>query len=144
MGTIRLGDRPPLTLAPNVTVAQAARALTERNVGAAAIMDGGRLTGVVSERDILKKVVAAGRDAEKTSVREIMSSPAVTVSVKTRVSEAANLMRERHIRHLPVLDESGTLVAMLALRYLLYDMMDDMQRNVADLVGYIMTDGPGG
>ena len=53
-------------------------------------------------------------------------------------------MRKHHIRHLVVLDEHETLVGMLALRYLLYDLMDDMERNVSDLMGHIMTDGPGG
>ena len=54
------------------------------------------------------------------------------------------LMRKHHIRHLIVLDANQSLVGMLALRYLLYDLMDDMERSVGDLIGYIMKDGPGG
>lgn len=54
------------------------------------------------------------------------------------------LIREHHIRHLVVVDEHETLVGMLALRYLLYDLMDDMERNVGELMGYLVTDGPGG
>ena len=92
----------------------------------------------------MHKVVAAERDAATTRVRDIMSSPARSVGLKTTVDEAAALMREHHIRHLVVLDDNGALVGMLALRYLLYDLMDDMQRNVGDLIGYIMADGPGG
>mgnify|MGYP003348898716 CR=1 FL=1 len=100
--------------------------------------------GVVSERDVLKKIVAAGRDPDRTLIREIMTSPVITVGARTTVPEAAELMRKHHIRHLVVVDDDGRLVGMLALRYLLYDMMNDMQRDVSDLLGYIMLDGPGG
>jgi CBS domain-containing protein len=144
MGQIRLGNKPPLTVAPDDTVAQAARAMSERNVGAATVVDGSGVAGVVTERDVMRKVVAAGADPANTRVRDIMSSPVVSVSLRTSVATAAELMRSQHIRHLVVVDDNQKLVGMLALRYLLYDLMDDMQRNVGDLIGYIMIDGPGG
>jgi CBS domain-containing protein len=135
---------PPLTVTSEDTVVQAARAMTERRVGAATVLDGTRVAGVVTERDVLEKVVAAGRDPVATRVRDIMSSPAVSIGVNTPVATAAALMRKHHIRHLVVLDENEALVGMLALRYVLYDLMDDMERKVGDLVGYLMIDGPGG
>ncbi len=141
---IRLGERSPLTVAPEDTVVQAARAMTERGVGAATVLEGTRVIGVVTERDVLRKVVAAGGDPENMCVRDIMSSPARSVGVNTPVAAAAAIMREHHIRHLVVLDEHEALVGMVALRYLLYDLMDDMERTLGDLTGYIMTDGPGG
>jgi CBS domain-containing protein len=144
MGLIRLGNKPPLTVEPDQTVYQAACAMTDRQVGAAAVVEGRAVVGVVSERDVMKKVVAARGDPGAVRVRDIMSSPVLSVSLKTSVADAADLMRKNHIRHLVVLDKHGDLVGMLALRYLLYDLMDDMQRNVGDLMGYIMTDGPGG
>ncbi len=144
MSLIRPGSRPPLTVTPEDTVVRAARAMTERRVGAAAVIEGTRVTGVVTERDVLQKVVAAGRDPETTRVRDIMSSPALSIGMNTSLTEAAALMRKHHIRHLVVVDERDALVGMLALRYLLYDLMDDMERKVGDLVGYLMTDGPGG
>jgi CBS domain-containing protein len=144
MGLIRLGNKPPLTVAPEDTVVRAARAMTERRVGAATVLEGTGVVGVVTERDVMEKVVAAGGDPNTTRVQDIMSSPALSVSVNTSVATAAALMRKHHIRHLVVLDEHETLVGMLALRYLLYDLMDEMERNVSDLIGHIMTDGPGG
>lgn len=144
MGRIRLGNKPPLTVGPADTVLGAVRALTERNVGAAAVVDGDKVLGVISERDIVHKVVALARDPQVIRVADIMSSPALSVGLQTSVEKAAEIMREHHIRHLVVLDEHGRLAGMLALRYLLYDIMDDMERNVGDLIGYIMTDGPGG
>jgi CBS domain-containing protein len=144
MGRIRLGSKPPLTVAVDDSVLDAARAMTERQVGAATVLDGGKVVGVVSERDVMRKIVVAGLDAAKTPVRKIMTSPVISVHKKTTVNEAAELMRLHHIRHLVVLDDKEALVGMLALRYLLYDLMGDMQRNVGDLMSYIMTDGPGG
>ncbi len=144
MGLIRLGNKPPLIVTPDATVLEAAHALTERHVGAAAVLDGAKLIGVVTERDVLRKIVAAERDPKTIRVRDIMSSPAMSVSLNTSVATAAALMRENHIRHLVVLDERETVVGILALRYVLYDILDDLERNVGDLIGYIMADGPGG
>lgn len=144
MGQIRLGNKPLVTVVPDDTVLQAARAMTERNVGAATVLDGTKVVGVVTERDMMQKIVAANHDPNTMRVREIMSSPAMSIGLDTSVATAAAVMREHHIRHLVVLDERGTAVGMLAQRYVLYDILDDMERNVGDLIGYIMTDGPGG
>ncbi len=144
MGMIRLGNKPPLTVGKGDTVLQAAQAMVERKVGAATVLDGEQVVGVVTERDVMKKIVAAGLDPATTPVRDIMTSPVLSIGVKTTVAVAAALMRKHHIRHLVVLDEHDKLVGMLALRYLLYDLMDDMERNVGDLMGFIMTDSPGG
>lgn len=144
MELIRLSNKPPLTVTADETVVRAARAMTERQVGAATVLEGDRVVGVVTERDVTRKVVAADCDPNTTLIRDIMSSPVVSVGLKTSVAAAAALMRKHHIRHLVVLDEREALVGMLALRYVLYDLLDDMERNVGDLIGYIMTDGPGG
>lgn len=144
MGMIRLGEKSPLTMAPDDSVVHAARAMSERHVGAATVLEGKRVIGVVTERDVLQKVVAVGGDPEKTCVRDIMTSPVFSIGVNTSIAAAAALMRKHHIRHLVVLDEHDALVGMIALRYLLYDMMDEMERTLGDLRGYIMTDGPGG
>lgn len=144
MSVKHLTSSPPLTLGPEETVAHAAQAMVAHGVGAATIVDAAKVVGVVTERDILQKVVAAGMDPETTRVRAIMSSPAFSVSEKTTVSAAGELMRKHHIRHLVVLDEEGKHIGMLALRYVLYDIMDELARKVGDLESFIMTDSPGG
>jgi len=144
MSQIRLGTKRPLTVAPDLTVLAAARAMTERNVGAAAVVENDRLVGIVTERDLLRKVVAHGSDPAGVRVAEVMSRPAISVALSTSVADAAAIMRSNHIRHLAVLDADGKVAGILALRYVLYDMLDDFERNVGDLLGYIMADGPGG
>jgi CBS domain-containing protein len=144
MAVKSLISSPPLTLGPEETVAQAARAMVEHSVGAATIVDASTVVGVVTERDILQKVVATGIDPGTTRIRAIMSSPAFSVSERTSVSAAGELMRKHQIRHLVVLDEGGKQIGMLALRYVLYELMDELARKVGDLESFIMTDGPGG
>lgn len=144
MGHIRLGTKRPLTVAPDAVVHMAARAMTDRKVGAAAVIDNDRLVGMITERDIVQKVVAEGRDPMSIRVDAVMSSQVISIGLQTLVAEAADIMRRHHIRHLPVLDAGGHVVGILALRYVLYDMLDDLERNAGDLLGYIMADGPGG
>jgi CBS domain-containing protein len=136
-------DAPPLTVSPEDTVERAARAMAERGVGAATVVQGW-VVGIVTERDVLRKVVAAGRDPGTTSVRDIMSSPVLTVTETTSVAVAAELMRKHRIRHLVMLDEKQRLIGMLALHYVLYDLLDDLERKVGDLESFLMIDGPGG
>ena len=144
MGLIRLGTKPPLTVAPDVTVHAAARAMTDRNVSAAAVTESDRLVGIITERDVLRQVVAEGLDPAGVRVAEVMSSPAISVSLRTSVADAAEIMRDNHIRHLTVLGVDGKVVGILAQRYVLYDVLDDLERNVGDLMAFVMTDGPGG
>ena len=144
MGLIQVGDKPPLTVAPEDTVFQAARAMTDHVVGAATVVEAGAVVGVITERDVMKKVVAAGLDPNVTRVRDVMTSPVFTVNENTTVAAAAALMRKNHFRHLVVVDEHEKLVGMLALRYLLYDLMDELERNVGDLTSHLLNDGPGG
>ena len=144
MNLIRLGSKPPLTVSPDEFVFELTRAMTERNVAAASVLDRTTLIGIVTERDVVQKVVAAARDPKRTRVGDVMTSPAVSIGIKTTVNEAAALMRKNHFRHLVVVDDEKSVVGILAQRYVLYDILDDMERSVGDLIGYIMTDGPGG
>ena len=94
MALIRLGNKPPLRVAAEITATAAAIAMVERKVGAAAVENDGRVVGIITERDILQKVVGAQRDPAATRVSEIMSSPALTIGIKTTVADAAAMMRK--------------------------------------------------
>ena len=144
MERIRLGNKEPLKVGPQDTVVSAARAMTERQVRSAAVLDGDKVIGVVTVNDIVKKVVAASKDPNTTRVSDIMSSPAQSIGMNTSVASAADTMRKNRIRHLVVLDEHQKLVGMLSLPYVFYDLTDSLERNVGDLMGYLMVDGPGG
>jgi CBS domain-containing protein len=143
MGLLRLAQETA-EVSPDTTVISAVETMAKERVGAVAVTNGGKIVGVFTERDLMRRVVHEHRDPSTALVRDVMTSPVRTVSDAMSVSEAATLMRTNHIRHLAIVDEHGTLLGMVALRYLLYDLMDELERKVDGLHSYIMADGPGG
>ena len=102
------------------------------------------IVGVVSERDLVKRVVAEGRDPATTRVGDIMNADIVKVLDSSSVESAARAMRARHVRHAVIVDAADAYRALLSERHLLYDVMSALEAKVGDLTGYLMTDGPGG
>ncbi|HOK76712.1 MAG TPA: CBS domain-containing protein [Verrucomicrobiota bacterium] len=91
------------SVGPEDTVFEAIRRMAEANVGALVVLEGGKLIGVISERDYTRKVALQGRSSKQTSVREILTGNPYTVSPETSVEECLKIMSEKKIRHLPVL-----------------------------------------
>jgi CBS domain-containing protein len=98
---------------PNATVADAAKVMAQGDVGPVPIVEDGRLVGIVTDRDIVVRVVAEGRDANVTTVKEIASTDLVTVSPGDDLDEALNLLAQRQVRRLPVV-EGERLVGIVA------------------------------
>lgn len=145
MGLLRLAEaQETLEVSRDVLVMDAVRLMTKAQVGAIAVTEGRRIVGIFTERDLMKRVVYEGRDPGLTAIDEVMTTPVETVTDSVSVAEAAALMRARHVRHLAVVDSHGHFIALVALRYLLYDLMSDLEVKVDSLEGYIMADGPGG
>ncbi len=82
----------------------AARMMAEANIGAVLVSDGGRIVGIVSERDFLRHLAAEGPSLEGTLVRDVMAAPVIAVTPETSVEECMALVTEQRIRHLPVMD----------------------------------------
>ena len=98
---------------PNATVADAAKVMAQGDVGPVPIVEDGRLVGIVTDRDIVVRVVAEGRDPNATTVKEIASTELVTVSPGDELDEALNLLAKRQVRRLPVV-EGDRLVGIVA------------------------------
>ncbi|MEZ6244348.1 MAG: CBS domain-containing protein [Phycisphaerales bacterium] len=86
------------------TVLDAACAMNEAHIGAVVVLEGGRMAGILTERDVMTRVVAAGRDPARTRVSQVMTSRVLTCTPQTRLSEARAVMRSKRIRHLPVVE----------------------------------------
>lgn len=108
---------------PLESVFEAARMLNEHRVGAVLVQIDGYLVGIVSERDYIRKVILDHKASKQTKVSEIMTRDLVTVSRTDSVSACINLMREHHIRHLPVM-EDGRPVGIISLRDLFLGVME--------------------
>jgi CBS domain-containing protein len=97
---------PAVTAPPELSVLEAARMMKERNIGSLIIEEAARPVGILTERDLVGKVLAEGLDPKDTTVREVMSSPLLTVKPDVDVLDAATSMARHHIRRLPVLNGS--------------------------------------
>jgi CBS domain-containing protein len=121
-----------LVIGPESTVRSAAERMAEWNIGAVAVVEGGRLAGVFSERDIMARVVAPGLDPESTTVGKVMSTELVVAEPHEDVDAALQKMHSIRARHLPVVRE-GQLVGMISIRDLLEVDDADQRRRVGFL-----------
>ena len=97
------------------TVACAARIMDTKNIGAILVENEGVVVGIMTERDILRKIVSKGADPGKTTVEEVMVSPITTISADKTVEEASEFMNENNIRRLPV-ECDGKIVGIVSIR----------------------------
>lgn len=118
-----------VTAAPDESVSQAAVSMSRNGVGAVLVLDGGTLVGVLSERDVLARVVAEGRDPTTTKVMDVATSQVVSVDVDTSLRECAALLQSKNIRHLPVLD-GGRPVGILSGRDFFAYLVEGLERLV--------------
>ena len=102
------------TVDASLTVYAAVTLLASHQIGALGVVDEGRPVGMFSERDYARKGIIRGRRAHKTLVSELMSTPLITVRPEQSIEECMQLMTERRIRHLPVMDD-GELVGMVTI-----------------------------
>ena len=121
---------------PDQSVLDAIKVLAAEDVGAAIVMTGDRLAGILSERDYTRKVILKGRASDTTRVEEIMTPNVVVVSPRTRTRDCMALMSEKNIRHLPVVDE-GRVVGMVSIRDIVSDIIADQDFTIEQLEHYI-------
>ena len=123
-------------IAPEVPVLEAIKHMAEKQVGALLVMRGDQLTGILSERDYARKVILQGRSSAQTSVGEIMSSPALTVSPETDVFDCMRLCTDSRIRHLPVI-EGDKVVGVISIGDLVKAVIDAQAEQIEQLQRYI-------
>jgi CBS domain-containing protein len=104
----------PTSIDAGSSVVEAARIMKQEDVGIVPIVEGGRLVGTVTDRDIAVRVVAEGKDPQSVSVRELASTDLVTVDPQQDLDEALRLMASHQVRRLPVVEEDGRLVGIVA------------------------------
>ena len=103
-----------LTIDADASVFEAVKQMVEASVGSLLVTEGGEITGIVTERDYLRRAALEGRTDKETAVREIMSSPLLVATPETTVDECMALMTDRRIRHLPVA-EDGKVVGLVSI-----------------------------
>ena len=142
IGALVAGRQEMYRLTPQQSVREAARYMTERRVGAVCVLDGSRLVGVLSERDIMGRVVAQGLDLDRTSVGEVMTRDLVVAQAGDSHEDALRRMKQAGCRHLPVV-EGDKLVGMVAQRDLLQVDLSEKDEEIRWLNAYIHYVPPG-
>ncbi len=125
-----------VTLDPESTVLEAAQLMNARGIGAVLILEHGKLTGIFTERDVMRRVVAAERPPAGTRVGEVMTTELVTTRVDAKIEDCGALMTTRRIRHLPVLGPEG-LVGVVTIGDLMAYQVADQAVMIAQLNSYV-------
>jgi CBS domain-containing protein len=133
------GDPSTHTTTPEATVFEAVRLMAEKNIGALVVLEGGKVVGLVSERDYARKVELTARSSKDTPVRAIMSSPVMYVAPDQGSEECMALMTQHRLRHLPVMD-GGRLIGLISIGDLVKDVISEQQFIIRQLEHYIAGD----
>jgi CBS domain-containing protein len=141
MATVRdiLATKGPhvLSIGPDATVLDAALLMNEHKVGSLLVMSGGQLVGIVTERDLLARVVSQRRDPATTVVHAVMTAEVACCRPETTVDEARGVMKNRRIRHLPVLDDTDQLLGVVSIGDLNAHLSHDQELTIHILHEYI-------
>ena len=125
------------TTTPGASVEELLEVLSRYNVGALPVVDGeGALVGIVSERDVVRRLHQHGRDLLDVTVGDLMTADVVTCSPQDRAADLARVMTERRIRHLPVCDDSG-LIGIVSIGDLVKTRIDQLENEREQLASYI-------
>ncbi len=125
-----------ISIAPHRPVFDALVVLAEYKIGALLVLDGDKLVGIFSERDYAREIVLKGKSSKTTSISEVMSSNVLSVKPNDTVEQAMNIMSDKHIRHLPVL-EGDKVIGMLSIGDLVKETIEYQQRLIKQLESYI-------
>ena len=122
--TVKSIIRPIFSLDKSKSARDAAQKMVELKIGSVVVGDGGKFVGIATERDLLEKVIAAGKNPEKVTLGEVMSSPLITIGAEQGLGEATALMLRKNIRRL-IATENGKIVGIFTQR--------DLQQKVNDV-----------
>ena len=125
-----------ISVRPTDSVLDAANLMNDRGIGGLLVLEGGEPVGIFTERDVLRRVVAQGRNPAATSVAEVMSTPVTTCEPELSIEDGAALMTERRIRHLPV-REAGRLTGVVTIGDLMAYQVSEQRATIAQMTNYL-------
>ena len=124
------------SIAPDARVIDALKLMADKDIGALVVIDGGRLAGILSERDYARKVILKGKSSHDIPVREIMTEKVVTVNPDETVEACMGLMTSKRVRHLPV-SEGDRLIGLLSIGDLVKEVIAAQEQTIKELESYI-------
>lgn len=128
--------RNVFSIPPTVSVAEAVAEMNRHRVGSIFVLDDGRLVGIFTERDVLRRVVGEGRDPKKSQVTEVMTANVITISPDSSIEDAMEIFTQKRCRHLPVIEE-GRLTGTISIGDVTRWMSDHHRAEAEHLKNYI-------
>ncbi len=126
-----------MSIGRQATVVDAAVLMNDYKIGALVVIDQGKVIGIFTERDVLRRVVAERRDPDQATVGEVMTRDIVVCGPDADVDEASLLMKERRVRHLPVIDADGGMVGLISIGDINAHHTDSQEKTIYHLHEYI-------
>ena len=124
------------SVASDTTVYNALVEMADKNIGAVLVIDNGALSGIFSERDYARKIVLKGLHSDETLVKDVMTAKVITIDLEDKLEDAMQIMSDKHIRHLPVMD-GKELVGIISINDLVTTLINEQKSQIASLESYI-------
>ena len=129
-------QRPIISVTTDATVRYALEIMATQRIGALPVIDNGKLVGIFSERDYARQGELRGRTCDNTVMRQIMTSPVISIQPEAKIDECMQIMTDKRIRHLPVVREDR-VVGMISIGDVVREMIDEQKQLIAQLEAYI-------
>ncbi len=134
---LKLKGHDVWSIAPDASVFEAIRLMSDKGVGALLVLEAGKLVGIISERDYTRKVILKGRSSRETPVRNIMTSPVIYTNPDEPIEKCMEVMTAKRVRHLPVLD-GDELIGVISIGDLVKAIISAQESHIQDLENYIL------
>lgn len=124
------------SVSSDTTVYNALVEMADKNIGAVLVIDNEKLSGIFSERDYARKIVLKGLHSDETLVKDVMTSKVITIDLEDKLEDAMQIMSDKHIRHLPVMD-GQQLIGIISINDLVSTLINEQKAQIASLESYI-------
>jgi CBS domain-containing protein len=124
------------SVSPETSVLDALKVMMDKNISALLVMDGSNLKGIFTERDYARKIILLGKSSKATKITEVMTEKLVTIELGTSIDQCMQIMTERRIRHLPIL-ENGLVIGIISIGDLVKFVIEDQKQTIEQLQNYI-------
>ncbi len=121
---------------PQTSVLDALQVMMDKNISALLVMEGPELKGIFTERDYARKIILQGKASKETSIQEVMTTKLETVKLNASIEHCMKIMTERHIRHLPIV-EDGIVAGMISIGDIVKFVIEDQKQTIEQLQTYI-------